>query len=183
MTGIQCYLVAMEKPWPKTMPVTRPIRGFTLVELMIALAIMGIAAAMAMPLINNLVRNARLTSTANDIVEAIAVARAEAVRQGRDVEIVPIGGGAWRDGWQIQDVATQTVIKQFDPLSDTLDIGTDVAITRVAFAPTGARVAGEVAVVLTLCLSTELGGEKGRRVSLNRAGSTTIEQIESGCSL
>ena len=156
-------------------------RGFSLIELLVAIAIMGIASTLAIPLITDLIHNARLTSTTNDIVEAVAVARSEAIRQSRDVEIVPINGADWRSGWRIRDIATQTAVREFDALPDSVQVGMNVDVASISFGSTGTRLPGEVAITMTICMSPEINNDKGRRIILNRAGSTSIERIDAGC--
>ncbi|QEE24448.1 prepilin-type N-terminal cleavage/methylation domain-containing protein [Rhodanobacter glycinis] len=61
-------------------------RGFTLVELMITLAVAVILTAIAVPSFRNLTLSNRLTTTANDIVGALNVARMEAVKRNASVQ-------------------------------------------------------------------------------------------------
>jgi len=61
-------------------------RGFTLVELMITLAVAVILIAIAVPSFRNLTLSNRLTTTANDIVGALNVARMEAVKRNASVQ-------------------------------------------------------------------------------------------------
>ena len=56
------------------------IRGFTLIELMVTIAIMAIMAAFALPSMRNLVANTRIVNRSEQIANAIRLARVEAVR-------------------------------------------------------------------------------------------------------
>ena len=56
--------------------------GFTLVELMITLAIAGILVAVGIPSFNSTISSNRLTSYANELVTALNLARSEAVKRG-----------------------------------------------------------------------------------------------------
>lgn len=59
--------------------------GFTLVELMITLAVAAVVLAIAVPNFTGLVNASRLTSQANELVTGLQLARSEAVRLNRQV--------------------------------------------------------------------------------------------------
>ena len=74
------------------------VNGFTLIELMVTLAVLAILAALAAPSFNNLIHSNRLTGAANDLVAAFQVARMEAIRRGESVVICTSTDGAVCDG-------------------------------------------------------------------------------------
>lgn len=55
--------------------------GVTLLELLVAITIMGVLAAVAVPAFSQMILSNRLTTAANDVVAALAQARLEAVRR------------------------------------------------------------------------------------------------------
>ncbi len=78
-------------------PLARP-RGFTLVELMVLIGIVGLLAAIAVPSFRGYVRANRIDATADMIAADMALARATAVSQGRVIRFV-----AAADGYTITD--------------------------------------------------------------------------------
>jgi type IV fimbrial biogenesis protein FimT len=57
--------------------------GFTLLELMITIAIAGILVGVAIPSFTSIITSNRLTAYANELVTALNLARNEAVKRGR----------------------------------------------------------------------------------------------------
>ncbi|WGS87947.1 GspH/FimT family pseudopilin [Methylomonas sp. UP202] len=76
------------------------IRGFTLVELMVALTITGILGAIAIPSFVSAVRNSRLTAATNQLIGSLNFARSESIKRGQIV-VVRKSSTNWEDGWQV----------------------------------------------------------------------------------
>lgn len=80
--------------------------GFTLVELIVTLVILGILTAIAIPSFRNFTRSSEATSAANDLVSAMNLARSEAVTRAQRVSICKsanqtscVTTGEWDQGW------------------------------------------------------------------------------------
>lgn len=69
-------------------------RGFTLVELMVTVAVLAIVAAIAAPSFRNLLLNSRLTAAANELSAALQGARMEALRTNARVVVCPSTDGS-----------------------------------------------------------------------------------------
>ncbi|RYH22675.1 MAG: prepilin-type N-terminal cleavage/methylation domain-containing protein, partial [Alcaligenaceae bacterium] len=78
------------------------IRGMTLVECLIAIAIAAVLMMVAVPGMSAYKRNAELTSTANRLLAAVNATRGEAMKRGVTAMLVPTGGGGdWNAGWTV----------------------------------------------------------------------------------
>jgi prepilin-type N-terminal cleavage/methylation domain len=62
------------------------MRGLTIVELMVVLIVLGIVLALAAPSFTEAIRSSRLTTQVNELVAALQMARAEAVRRNKTVQ-------------------------------------------------------------------------------------------------
>jgi type IV fimbrial biogenesis protein FimT len=61
--------------------------GFTLLELMFTIVIMGLLLGLSVPSFRDFLRNSRLTSSANDLLADISVARTEAIKRRQIVTL------------------------------------------------------------------------------------------------
>ena len=86
-------------------------RGFTILELMIVLAILGIVAAMSTPTFSRMIDNNKMAKFSSDLSWSLVYARSEAIKRNRDVDVLAIGSG-WKDGWQLRSGVD--IIQTFD---------------------------------------------------------------------
>ncbi len=75
-------------------------RGFTLIELMVTIAIAAVLMMIAVPSMVSFKRNSELTSVTNTLFSAINAARGEAMKRGMRAMVVPNNNGSdWSTGW------------------------------------------------------------------------------------
>ncbi|MFT4247693.1 MAG: GspH/FimT family pseudopilin [Pseudomonas sp.] len=88
----------------------RPTRGFTLVELMITVAVMAILVAIGFPGFQSVLASNRVATGTNELIASLALARGEAVRNTVSSGVCPSATGTdcgndWSEGWLVwQDV-------------------------------------------------------------------------------
>ena len=133
--------------------------GFTLIELMITLAIVAIVLAVGVPSFQEMMRNNRATANTNDFLGSLYLARSEAIKRGTGSRVVlcpgtqaGCSGSAWGSGWIVFVDANdnggwdtgEQILRIHEKLSgDDALSGTTLVRTYISFAPDGvARLAG-----------------------------------------
>ena len=84
--------------------------GFTLVELMVVIVIVGIAAAIGLPNFVPMISKVRMDGEMSALVSGLNFARSEAVKRGLQVSVCPVAangtscapGTDWSAGWIVQ---------------------------------------------------------------------------------
>ena len=76
-------------------------RGFTLVELLMGLAILSIVTTTVVPSFSQLLAEQRLRQVSNELRMSLTLARSEAIKRNQTVNVLP-AESAWSDGWCVE---------------------------------------------------------------------------------
>lgn len=105
--------------------------GFTLIELIVTIAIAALLMVVAVPNFVQFQRNAQLSDAVSNFLAAANAARANAMKQGLNTYVVPTTGTNWGSGWMVYsdsdwdqgfDVGIEEVVLRHEALASDITI-------------------------------------------------------------
>jgi len=153
--------------------------GFTLVELMVALAVLAILLGVAIPSFSDVSLSSKLRSLANELAASATLGRSEAIKRNAVVTLCASSDGAnctgdWHQGWIVR-VADGTVLHAQDAAPSGYRI--TAAVTSIVFQPTGL---GATSTSLTICRASPSAGRQERVVEVSLTGRTLVKATTNG---
>lgn len=163
-------------------------RGFTLIELMVVLAIVIILAAIAAPSFQKTMLQQRVSSLASELLVSTMQARGEAIKLNQRTIITPLVSTDWSRGWRIFVIQDDDL--NYDAGTDTLVTtvpAADAAVTQdaavfgvgnyIGFSSSGFLLSNNAGRVV---FSTNPSADLKKGVVISRIGRPRICQIKSG---
>jgi type IV fimbrial biogenesis protein FimT len=75
--------------------------GFTMVEILVTVAIAAVVMGLAIPSFTSTISSNRLTSFTNEFVTSLNFARSEAIKRGFKIVVERTGAVGWEGGWRV----------------------------------------------------------------------------------
>ena len=166
--------------------------GFTLVEMMVTVAVAAILMGIAVPAMRGFLQDDRQSTQATSLWMSLNLARSEARKQDVSVNVCPSNDGltcnaagtAWAQGWIVSSTApaTTAAVMKVPALAGSSTLTEATPLTAVTFYSNGMV---SVPAAFTFCDSR--GAAKARSVEVTLAGrvsiSTTIGKRLNGVAL
>ncbi|MFQ5642396.1 MAG: GspH/FimT family pseudopilin [Thiogranum sp.] len=165
-------------------------RGFTLIELMVALAVAAILLTTGIPAMRDFIRDNRLTAATNTFVSTLNIARSEAITQGRSASVcvssnqTNCSGSNWQSGWIVWvdsdgdgGFDANEVLRVVEPLPAT--VSATLSSGQSSFSVDAQGAVSNPNFTLTLC--DDRSGETGRQLRIMATGGVSLNS-QFGCS-
>ncbi len=177
------------KPTPFRRYQHHPMPGFTLVELITALAMAILVLSISIPALSSMLDRNRMSATTNLIVTQLALARSEAIKHRQEILLCPSDDGAgcsggyhWNHGFILfpdrnhnrRRDEDENILNRFDSLMPEVQVTTTIGRPRILFHPDGS--ARGYNATLTLC--DHRGQGAPRTVILSNSGRVRVSEYD-----
>lgn len=142
--------------------------GFTLLELLVTIAMVLILAAIAVPGVSSLVQSNAISSYANMISTSLMLAKSEASTRSDVVNFIPEAN--WINGWHVS-TGTGSLIRRFDGIPASYSVS--ASASSVGFRNDGS-ITANVAYTVKLQPTTGCTSDLVRMINVTVTGSISV---------
>lgn len=135
-------------------------KGFTVVELMIALAIIAILSSVGVPSYKRFIEQGKFSQAYNNLYNAYRFARSEAIKTSSTM-ILDAKAGGWANGWVVYPAADQSKILLESPAPQ---VGVSVSAATMTIKGLGSVSATNVTTF------TVVGASKTQKICILQSG-------------
>ena len=146
-------------------------RGFTIIELMVVITILGIFAALAAPSMADLVASTAIKGAATDLYSSLIVARSEAIKRRANATVAPVGT-SWTSGWTV--TVSGNTFQKVDALKPRVAVS-PTTVTPIVFGMNGRVSSG----AQTIKFSDNVRTTVPNRCVL--VGTSGLPRVRTGC--
>jgi type IV fimbrial biogenesis protein FimT len=151
-------------------PLRRTTRGFTLIELVVTIAILGILIGLGLPSFREFIATQRLRNASFDLMASLMRTRSEAItHNGRVSMTKTTTTGNWDAGWAVIDntAGTSTTV-QAQQAFNGITITDSAGLSTITYGKDGRAVTG--ATSFTIAPSSTLAGVSSRCITIGLSG-------------
>lgn len=170
-------------------------RGFTLIEMLVTLTVLGVLAAVAVPSFQNAFLSNRLAAFSNTFTASAQLARSEAIKRNAKVQMCRSSNGTscatsggWQQGWIVfsdngagANAGNGVLDGDETRITYQQALATDYSFSgnlyTITFQPTGLVAS---AASLVLCRAMPSAGSQERAISLGTTGRVTVSTTRNG---
>lgn len=160
------------------------MKGVTLIELLITVAILAILLGIAAPSFNQTIREHRITFHANNLAYGARLARTEAIKRNTEVIMCTSSDGetcsstgGWHQGWIIRHPSSNFVIHRQSAAQAGFAITS--GFRQINFPATGIGVSTVPATVPMIMMVCRAPSNEGNTVVISPTGRGSIGKTES----
>lgn len=170
-------------------------QGFSLVELLLVVAVLGVFLAVTGPVVTRLVSSSKLTTASNAFLYSIYLARSEAIKRKGRVSLCKSENGlscnvtgGWEQGWIVFDDSDgngqrdfgEAILERVQSLPPNLRLTGNLPVSKyVSYVASGGTKligGGFQAGTVTVCSNT---GAEARQIIVNATGRPRIQKVSS----
>lgn len=169
------------------------MRGFTLIEILVAIAILAIVMAIAIPDFTSTIQNNTIATISNDLISSINLARSEAVKRNVTVSICATSnsnftacGNNWNLGWLVfvnptggnalSNTAAAPLLRIQRINDQSATIATTPTVGILTYSGNGFTATGTGNLSITI-KATGCTTDSGRRIAISATGRPSVTNV------